>query len=89
MDVYHQVCGCNGRVKWTLSDISAVCRDLHEVKLNGECVLRPSGKSVIKTVKWHMIDHVVDNIVRNGGLYLCEPGLYEYAPKILKQSYSK
>ena len=39
------------------------------------------------TVKWHMLDHVADDIVRNGGLYLCDAGLYEYSHILFKQAY--
>lgn len=40
-------------------------------------------------VKWHMLDHVADNIFRNGGLYLCDAGTWKYYRTIFKQMYAK
>lgn len=41
------------------------------------------------TVKWHMLNHVAEDIVRNGGLYLCDPGLYDYTHTTFNQPYAK
>lgn len=46
-------------------------------------------KSYMATVKRHMLYDVADNIVMNGGLYLCDAGPQEYSHTLFKQSYSK
>lgn len=74
----NQVCGRNLRMKWTTLHISELPRNIQELKLNGLSVLGAYHKLIMVTVHWHMIDHVGDYIVRNGGLYLCHEGLYEY-----------
>lgn len=37
--------------------------------------------------KWHMLDHVAEDIVQNGGPFLCDEGLYGYSNKLIKQYY--
>lgn len=32
-------------------------------------------KSGMEKVKWHMLDHVSEDTVSNGGLYMCDAGL--------------
>lgn len=43
----------------------------------------------MESVKWHMLDYLSDDIVRNGGLCLCDEGLYEYSHTIFKNSSAK
>lgn len=39
------------------------------------------------TMNWDMLDHLAEDIVRNGAIYLCGAGLYVYSHTLLKQSY--
>lgn len=41
----------------------------------------------METAKWQMIDHVTDDIIRSGGLFLSDAGLYWYSQIIFKKSY--
>lgn len=41
------------------------------------------------TVKWHLLDHVADDIVRNGGSFLCDGGIYEHSHTISNHSRAK
>lgn len=76
MDVMNQVCDRNRREKWTTSDIAAHSQDIQQLKFSGVSVLGPHEKLGMGTVKWNMIYHVGDGIVRIGGLYFCVEGLY-------------
>lgn len=87
--VVNQVHGGNGLEKWTPSDISALRHDIQELKLSGVLVLGSYHKSVMGTLKCHMLYHVADNRGRNGRLYLCDAGPYKNAHTIFKQSYPK
>lgn len=74
VDIVNEVCGRNGRMKWTFADILALHRDIQQMKLNGVRVLEAYQKSGMGTVKWHMLDHASDEKLRNGGLILCDAG---------------
>ena len=89
VDVMNKVCGHNGRDVWSGSDISQLRRDIKEFKRNGVRVFGSYQKSGMGTVKWHLLEHVADDIVRNGGLQLCDAGMYEYSHIIFKQSYAR
>lgn len=41
----------------------------------------------METVKWHMLDHVVDEKVRIVCPYFCDAGIYYYPHFIFKQIY--
>lgn len=43
--------------------------------------------SGLGTMKWHMLDHVCDDIIRLGGLYLNDAGLYEASHNQFKRAY--
>lgn len=43
----------------------------------------------MRTVKWHILDHVTENIVRNGGMFLCNAGLHEDSHTIFKNFHAK
>lgn len=68
--IWFRFCGCNVRMKWKPSDISALHRYIQKLKLNGVFVLEDYQKSVTGPVKWHILYHVAVSIVRNGALYL-------------------
>lgn len=50
-------------------------------------VLSACQKSELLPVKMHLLDHISDDIVRNGGLFLCDAGFHKHT--ILKHSYGK
>lgn len=33
----------------------------------------------MRTVKSNLLDHIAEDIVRNGDLFLCDAGMYEYS----------
>lgn len=43
----------------------------------------------MERVKCNLLDHIDYDIVRNGGLFLCDAGLYEYSHIIFKQSHAR
>lgn len=44
-------------------------------------------ESRMGTIKWHLLDHVCNEINRIGGLYLNDAGLYEGSQKLFKKGY--
>ena len=74
VDVMNKVCGHNGREIWKSGEISSLKEEIKEFKRIGLSTFRFYQKSGMGTVKWNLLDHIPDDIVRNGGLYLCEAG---------------
>lgn len=64
-------------------------RDIAQLKANRVDVFSAYQKSEMGTVKWHLLDHVANDIIKNGGLHLCKAGLYEYSHTIFKKSYER
>ena len=89
VDIMNSVCGCNGRNHWSDDDVSRLRNDIAQLKATAVGVFAAYQKSQMGTVKWHMLDHVPDDIVRNGGLFISDAGLYEYSHILFKQSYRK
>lgn len=44
--------------------------------------------SITGTIKWHLLDHVCDEIARIGGLYWDDAGMYEGSHKLFRKAYN-
>lgn len=82
----NQVCGCSGREKWTPQEVDDASR--RDIQLCRANVVVCSGP-IRNWIKWHIMDHVADDIVRNLGRFFFHERLYDFSHIIFKNSYQK
>ena len=44
-------------------------------------------KSNMGTVKWHLLNHIVDDMLRLGSMIVCDAGIYEQSHRLFKFIY--
>lgn len=89
VDVMNHVCSRNIHKKWTPTDVDSLRRDLLRFKSNRVRVFKAYQKSEMGTIKFHILDHVADYIVRDGGLFSFDEGVSDYSHIIFQQMYQK
>lgn len=89
VDVINKVCGHNGGHKCTATDITELRRDIQQFQMNRVAVFSAYKKSEMGTIIWYLKDYEADDIVPNGGLFLCDAGLYYYYDVTFKLSVAK
>lgn len=71
VDVMNKVYGRNRLQRCTASDFATLPRDIALFKANGLDVFSAYQKLEMGSVKWHMLDNVAADIIRQGDLHLC------------------
>lgn len=87
VDIMHMVCGHNKNNRWNEEEISRLQENIGIFMHEGVALFGSTQASNIGTVKWHMLNHVCEDIRRIGSLSLIDAGLYEYAHKFFKAVY--
>ena len=64
-------------------------QDIRTFKAEGYALLGSFQNSGMCTVKWHVFDHVCDDIRRLGSLSAGSADLYEYSHILFKREYRK
>lgn len=65
VDVMNIVSDRNRRQKWTAAEIATLRREIAQMKANEVDMFSAyHQKSEMGTVKWHMLDHVADGIIK-------------------------
>ena len=89
VDMKDDICGTWKRDKWEEADVSLLKSKIQTFKTNGKTIFGDFQKSGMCTVKWHVLDHVCEDIQRNGSIYQTSAELYEYAHSVFKRSYDR
>lgn len=81
VEIMQLVCALNGNYVLGPEEMSKFRADIRIFKTKAVDVFENVQTSGMGTVKWHLEDHVCDNIARSGGLYLNDAGNHEGSHK--------
>lgn len=79
----------NMEAGWTEGDLHDLRRRVVTFKNEAAELYGPYQSSEMGTLKFHLLDHLVDDIRRMGGVGPLDAGLYEHSHLIVKRWYSK
>ena len=88
-DLMQHVLRLRGKISRDAQRINAVKDLIENFKSFTVDILHQYQPSNFNTVKWHMLDHIPDDLRMYGGLEYLDAGLYEYAHTIPKDAYRR
>lgn len=76
-----------GTYEWSEQKIQNLEVMIKTFKSNATELFASHQPSQLRTEKFHMLDHIVQDIRRMGGIVFADAGLYEYTHTLVKQAY--
>ncbi len=72
----------------SLSILSQLHKSIQSFKSHAVNVFGKYQKSTMGTLKWHLLDHICEDMNRLGSMIVCDAGIYEQSHKLFKYVYN-
>lgn len=87
VDIMQMAMSYDTCTSWTESRIQEIERRIRKFKNDTRELYGKFHPSSLSTEKFHMLDHIAQDLRRSGGLRFGDAGLYEYSHTLVKKAY--